>query len=334
MKKFVSLFFVLIFGLYSDWIYWRTEYHNLLNEKIALEAELKQLKFQCKNEREKLSSEIQQLNNHNKALNEELELIKNGRKEDKIDCKKRISEIENKIEILKNNSSEREKELIDEHTKIQTSLREELNSLKEQLEQHKKDAIRNKEDLSNFYEDRIKKYESLNRDYLEKIAKLKKIARKQKKELERLSSQANELEEKLQEEIRSGKIRLKRYKNKLIINLDDKISFASGSAKLKQDIKPALVKITQILSNYPDNQINIEGHTDNVPIIRGSKFRDNWQLSTERALSVLRFILRNNSLDPTRFSAAGFGKFHPILPNNTEANRALNRRVDIVVIPK
>ncbi|MCP5495717.1 MAG: OmpA family protein [Leptospiraceae bacterium] len=334
MKKYIGIFFLVATGLQSDWLYWRTEYHTLLNEKVALEEELKQFKFRCKNERDKLSSEIQTLQNHNVALKEELELLKKNREEDKTTCERRISEIENQITILKNEGSDKEKALLDDHKKAQNRCQEEIDSLKKQLEEQSQAAIKQQEKLANFYEDKLKKCESLNQEYAEEVAKLQNLTQKQKQELEKLSSQAEELEEKLQDEIQSGKIRLKRYNNKLIINLDDKICFSSGSAKLKKGIKPALDKITQILINYPENQISIEGHTDNVPIIKGSKIADNWQLSTERALSVLRYILQNKILDSRRFSAAGFGEFHPILENNTPANRALNRRVDIVVIPK
>ena len=76
----------------------------------------------------------------------------------------------------------------------------------------------------------------------------------------------------------------------------------------------------------------VEGHTDNIPISTPS-FRDNWQLSTERALAVLNYILRNKRLKPERFSAAGYGEFSPMVPNDTAANRALNRRVDITLLP-
>jgi chemotaxis protein MotB len=77
----------------------------------------------------------------------------------------------------------------------------------------------------------------------------------------------------------------------------------------------------------------IEGHTDNIPI-RTKRFRDNWQLSTERALSVLDFLLKNKGLNASRFGAAGYGEFNPIVPNDTPDNRSLNRRVDIVLIPR
>ena len=94
-----------------------------------------------------------------------------------------------------------------------------------------------------------------------------------------------------------------------------------------------LDKIAKILSDYPENNIVVEGHTDNVPI-KTKRFRDNWELSTERALAVLHYLLRNTNLDPVRFAAAGYGEYQPIVSNDTPANKALNRRVDIVVIPR
>lgn len=87
------------------------------------------------------------------------------------------------------------------------------------------------------------------------------------------------------------------------------------------------------MSDYPEYQIVVEGHTDNV-LIRTRQYRDNWQLSTERALSVLKFILQKEELEPARFSAAGYGEYNPIVSNDSAENRALNRRVDIVVIPR
>ncbi len=102
---------------------------------------------------------------------------------------------------------------------------------------------------------------------------------------------------------------------------------------LKKGVLNALDKIAKILSSYPENTIMVEGHTDNVPIST-KRFRDNWALSTERALAVLNYLLRNTKLDPVRFAAAGYGEYQPIVSNDTPENKALNRRVDIVVMPR
>ncbi len=77
----------------------------------------------------------------------------------------------------------------------------------------------------------------------------------------------------------------------------------------------------------------IEGHTDNDKII-GGRYKDNWRLSSARALAVLRYVLKNRGLDRSRFSFAGYGEFNPVVANRSRSNKALNRRVDIVVIPR
>jgi len=84
------------------------------------------------------------------------------------------------------------------------------------------------------------------------------------------------------------------------------------------------------LSRFPDSRIQIEGHTDDISIKNG-QFPSNWELSSARALAVLRFLLDKSGIEPGRLSAAGYGKYHPIAPNDSSENRRLNRRVDIVI---
>jgi len=92
--------------------------------------------------------------------------------------------------------------------------------------------------------------------------------------------------------------------------------------------------VAGILKNVKDKQIIVEGHTDNVPIssFLASKFPSNWELSSARAISVVRF-LQQNGIDPSFLGATGYGEFRPISPNDTEDNRAMNRRVEIILIP-
>jgi len=151
-------------------------------------------------------------------------------------------------------------------------------------------------------------------------------------EIDGLSVQADQLENQLKEEIERGEITLKRHKTKTIINIDNSICFDSGSAVLKKDIKKTLSKISKTLSNFPENNIQVEGHTDDVPI-RSRQFSSNWELSSARALAVLRLLLEKSDIEPERLSAAGYGEYHPNVPNDSSENRRLNRRVDIVIVP-
>ena len=118
-----------------------------------------------------------------------------------------------------------------------------------------------------------------------------------------------------------------------IINIDNSILFDSGKADLKSGVIHSLSKIATALQNYPDNALQIEGHTDDVPI-NTVKFPSNWELSAARALAVVRYFAEQTDLDPRRLSGVGFGEYHPLVPNDTPENRRLNRRVDIVILPK
>ncbi|MBN1824744.1 MAG: OmpA family protein [Candidatus Eisenbacteria bacterium] len=117
------------------------------------------------------------------------------------------------------------------------------------------------------------------------------------------------------------------------ITLTDAATFGSGSATLSKNGRSIIDRIWNVLDEYPDRYILIEGHTDNVPI--APKFRDryasNWELSTSRALSVLQYILSKGKADPTRLAVVGYGEERPVASNDTAEGRAQNRRVVIAV---
>jgi chemotaxis protein MotB len=118
----------------------------------------------------------------------------------------------------------------------------------------------------------------------------------------------------------------------LIIRLlTDNLLFASGSATLERQGDPLLTRVSRLLvSMHIDNPIDIEGNTDNVPI-SGGAFPSNWELSTARADAVLEFLI-HHGVSPSHLAAVGYADQNPVAPNTTPQGRALNRRVDIVVI--
>lgn len=109
--------------------------------------------------------------------------------------------------------------------------------------------------------------------------------------------------------------------------------FASGSASLEQSVTSQVIEIGNMLKEFPDNYIRVEGHTDNVPI-NTAKFPSNWELSSARATNVLRTLVQKCSIDPKHISAVGYGEFQPIVPNDSDVNKAKNRRIDIIVLKK
>ncbi|EKR72696.1 OmpA family protein [Leptospira noguchii] len=336
MKPFLKFYFLFVLTLNSvsaDVFYYPWEYNKVYNEKITLEIELDSLRTRYRNETENSKKERLEFDSKIRSLEELLSREKEFRVKDNDLNVEKIKVLENQISILKAKSSNKEKELIDENERQSKKFRDLIDNLKEDLEKERANCQNKTEALQKEYEKKISDLEGRILVLNDEISKLKHLSENQKKELDRLSDQANELESKLTDEIKKGQIRLKRFHNRLVINIDDKISFDSGSADLKKQIFPALDKIKEILGNYPGNLIIIEGHTDNVPI-RTKKFSDNWQLSGERALSVLHYFLESKILDPRNFSLAGYGEFQPIVSNDTPENRALNRRVDIVVVPR
>ncbi|MBW6408551.1 OmpA family protein [Clostridium weizhouense] len=115
----------------------------------------------------------------------------------------------------------------------------------------------------------------------------------------------------------------------IILELKDNILFESAKADLIPESKGVLEKLNTLMESIP-NDILIEGHTDNVPI-SNSRYASNWELSTARAVTVVRYFVETKHQKPTKFSAAGYGEFRPIADNNTEENKAKNRRVSILI---
>jgi chemotaxis protein MotB len=115
-----------------------------------------------------------------------------------------------------------------------------------------------------------------------------------------------------------------------VISLPEEATFKVGSADVTTDARGLVTRVVDSLKNQP-NALRIEGHTDDVPI-RTAKYDSNWELSTARAGRVVAWMVQDLGFDPARLSAAGYGEFHPRSPNDTPANRARNRRVDIVIL--
>jgi chemotaxis protein MotB len=119
------------------------------------------------------------------------------------------------------------------------------------------------------------------------------------------------------------------------ITIDGEVTFGSGSTRITSEGKDILDRVWGVVGNYPERDVRIEGHTDNVPIAERwqHRFHSNWELSSARAMAVLHYLMSKYSIDPHRISAAGYGEYRPIASNDTEQGRAMNRRVVITVAP-
>lgn len=119
-------------------------------------------------------------------------------------------------------------------------------------------------------------------------------------------------------------------KRGVFVDIKGAILFESGSDQLKQSGIELLESLQELLTSI-DNEIAVEGHTDNVPI-NNADYPTNWELSTARAVSVVRYLSEVESIEPTRLSAIGYGEHYPLLPNDSVENRAANRRVNILIV--
>jgi chemotaxis protein MotB len=117
----------------------------------------------------------------------------------------------------------------------------------------------------------------------------------------------------------------------LVISINSSVLFNSGSAVLTPASRQLVIKIASILTPLSENQICVEGHTDTDPI-HTSQFPSNWELSAARAVNVLHLLMSNASLKAENLSSIGYGEFRPLAPNDSVANKARNRRVNIVIL--
>ncbi len=117
----------------------------------------------------------------------------------------------------------------------------------------------------------------------------------------------------------------------LTISFADSVFFDSGKAELKSSMKKGLAQIARLL-NRIDNQILVEGYTDNVPVSNGDNYQSNWQLSAARASMVVDYLVEEENIAGKRISAIGYGEYRPIASNSTEEGRKKNRRVNITIL--
>jgi chemotaxis protein MotB len=149
-------------------------------------------------------------------------------------------------------------------------------------------------------------------------------------EQRRLEDILGKVREYVEENNLQNKIHASLDERGLTIRFLDTALFDLGQADLKPEARAILDNVASILRSLP-NPIRVEGHTDNLPI-NTYRFPSNWELSTARATTVVRYLAEKHGIPPDRLSAAGYGEWRPVAPNDTPEHRAQNRRVDIVVL--
>jgi len=151
----------------------------------------------------------------------------------------------------------------------------------------------------------------------------------QKEAEKRIQAQAKALSDALQKELKRGLLEIETVKDEIVLRIREKGSFSSGSAKLQKSFYPVLKKIGKALNDV-DGKIVVAGHTDNIPIST-RKYSSNWLLSAARSATVVHQLIKIGKLTSSRVQIRAHAENEPIAPNNTNQNRAKNRRVEIIV---
>jgi chemotaxis protein MotB len=277
----------------------RSEHDKLEGEKEALDKQL----IDLQGTRDDLEEARTQLQLKNLSLEKEIAQLK----EENL-------ELEN---ILEAKSDTLSKNIVDLRAHV-ADLKKENSLLKEE----NKDLRQN---VDNF-RDQIKALQS----------ETEALEREREEEMEQMRGTYENLLEDMKSEIEKGEITITQLRGKLKVNMLDEILFDSGKTTIKPQGVEVLERVGSILLNVEDRAINIEGHTDNVPIgaeLR-KKYPTNWELSAARATNVARYLQEKTGINPSLLSATGYGEYQPVDSNETEEGRAKNRRIEIVLVPK
>ena len=157
----------------------------------------------------------------------------------------------------------------------------------------------------------------------------RKRAEAARRERERMEVLAKDLTATLMPLVKSGQVRVTQNARGIGIELNASVLFAQGEATLQQEAREVLGAVAGLLKDAPQ-RIEVEGHTDNLPITN-ERFASNWELSAVRAASVVRLFIESGVQD-LRLSAIGHGATRPVAPNDTPANQARNRRVAVMIL--
>jgi chemotaxis protein MotB len=183
--------------------------------------------------------------------------------------------------------------------------------------------------LSKNIEQLSQNVEQLNND----LQKKKSIIKLQNKVIRLLDDTKNTIATSLKEEIEAEEIELVELEDTLKVVFIDKILFDSGSVEINQKGQKILLVVADSIRAHKDQNLLVEGHTDNTPLSPALKerFPSNWELSTARAAAVVRFLQKKGQLQPERLSARGYSYYRPVASNQIKEGRHQNRRIEIIL---
>lgn len=240
---------------------------------------------------------------------------------------KQNQDLERENQTLKDQLAERKSlgKQVEELKEEKASLRQEISSLQEEISSLQ-------EEISSLREERSQLRARLG-DRGDTIALLRTELTDREKRLQELQQENEQIQSELNENLDEGDVRTENQR--IYIALESKILFGVGNVHVQDSIQEELNSIADILQKYPDREILVEGHTDDLPLQNElkEKYGSNWELSGQRAINVLKYLVYARDIEPERIGAVAYGKFRPRVANNSDENRAQNRRVEIVLLP-
>lgn len=244
------------------------------------------------------------------------------------------SKLENRVGTLEDRTESLEKQnrkLKDENQKLQETVQQQ-EKLRKQLSELRQERDSLRTEIRNLETERSELQSRLD-DRQDTIAGLRDELENREEKLRSLRDENKAIQDELDTNLREGDVRTENQR--VYIALESKILFGLGNVHVQEDIKEDLSAIADTLKDYPDRRILVEGHTDDLPLKDElkEKYGSNWELSGQRAVNVLKYLVYSQEVNPERIGAVAYGKFQPRVPNTSTENRAKNRRVEIVLLP-
>lgn len=241
-------------------------------------------------------------------------------------AKRYLAQSENRVSSLRADSTQFENK-ITSMGKLVTSLESKIANLEKEIAERQKQIENLNAQNSQLGKQTEEQLNKLNVSQ-QKLQQLQNLLAEQK-------AASDELKNKMSEALKgfnSNELTVHQKDGKVYVSLSENLLFPSGSAVVNTKGVDALSKLAAVLNLNADVGVNIEGHTDSIPI-RG-KYQDNWELSSARANSIVRILVNNYKVDPNRVISSGHSYFDPVDTNSTSQGRANNRRTEIILSPK
>lgn len=306
-----------------------TENDGLKKSLAALKASASTLETRLKEmaaDHDGLMAQTRALKAEGDDLNERMAEMDTRYREMLTDRDEKISELSSAMVARGERLAEIETDKNNLNAKLEASNRT-ITGLRDQLQE----LITHVPALKGRLEKSLENYQAVQEDLTEAQAAQAKLEAQQRAMRETYEALMSGLKQQLD----SHEASIEEYREKLKVTFVDRILFGFSQVSISAGGKTALGQLARALASAPEGKISVIGHADNIPVATKyrSRFPSNWELSSARAGAVARYLLSQADLDPSRIEVVGLSRHHPVADNDTEAGRARNRRVEIILTP-